>query len=1018
MRKVFYISFALILAALLTVIAVLTNLSAIASYAIGKAIEGRVEISNSYLTFKKGIFSADFNNIQLKGNIEGRIGNCQLNIGLKKGFYVRDLLLSDFDLRITVKEGKSLHLPLPENIIEAKNGIIVHNNEKFYFDKIKVKGLSPEKNFIFEVTVRNDNFFRKLKALGGGLYSGKNSRIKGQLNIEGLNLHNVSENMGGNADVKGPFSYVKENFSFEGPFEILDYSLKDLIFKKLFVVEKSRGNLSFMYSDNAMEIKISHADYKGVPLNLNLEFTKKLLTKLELAMEFFPVSYVKELISLNTILKVNFDIWNFIDGGKVKVNKFVYSTNHPLCMELKLKEAGIFYKDFNFNDVETELFFKENKLDIKNARGFFRTSSIYDVRGFISFQNDMAIRLTGKYFFSLEDVASFINTGNIILRNGQAEGVIDLSGNKNEGLNIKGSGKLIRADVMWNKFSSIGNGFFKFNNDEIIFDPIILKRGFTDILIIGKWQKNLLGLQIKGNLDAIDIKPFLPGIYGLEGIAGVDIDIQKFDNNVKVDGNVSMDDIYFEYQDIIKKERGLKSRATLTFLKENENISIDRFLYNLDIINLDLKGKIKPDRKMDFDFEIDIADFGRIAPLLFFDNYSAQGNLNARMSLTDMEFPLKNIPYMEGYIKVNNGAMRLPWLKETIREIDLVSDFQGKTFDIRVNKLTCGRTVLKQASLFSENIVQPHFLFNIDLDALDLASFQRKGDFKINVIDRSSLIAKMKGDINLLAKKIYFSNFTGDNFEAEGSFGDSRLNISQFKMDVFGGRANLYSSIDLSGDVPHVFVSNRLEKIQNRLFLKIFDERIYVKEGISSIYSNTDLYGSTVKELFGNMDGDVRIYSRDGLITKWNFLSNLLGLLNIQDVLRGKADLLKKGLPYKKMGATFTGKNGIFFTKDFIIDSPSMLIAGEGSINIKNSYIDANVTVSPLVAVDRIIGKIPVIRNILRSNREGFLYMGYTVKGPINDPDVRFNYKKSVGGKTINTLRNVLELPKEIFEND
>ncbi|MEI6155398.1 MAG: AsmA-like C-terminal domain-containing protein, partial [Deltaproteobacteria bacterium] len=134
------------------------------------------------------------------------------------------------------------------------------------------------------------------------------------------------------------------------------------------------------------------------------------------------------------------------------------------------------------------------------------------------------------------------------------------------------------------------------------------------------------------------------------------------------------------------------------------------------------------------------------------------------------------------------------------------------------------------------------------------------------------------------------------------------------------------------------------------------------------------------------------------------------------DVFRGKSDLTKEGLSYTRMGATFSINNGIFSTKDFLIDSPSMLITGNGNLDMKKTEIDAAITVSPLVTVDRTIDKIPILGNILKKEGKGFFYVVYNVKGQLDDPDINVSFTNSTGYETIKILKNILVLPKGMFE--
>ncbi len=1018
MKKALCISSALILAIFFAAIIVLTNLSTFIPYMLGKFIKGQVSISGSRLTYKEGVLVVDFNGIRIKGNVEGQAGNCQLGIGIKKGLYFKDAIISDFNLTIPATKGKSRFYPVPEELLEIKRGVIAYNKQTFNIDSAKIKGLRPGKSFSFEINVRNDDLFGTLHASGEGVYKGKATEAKGNMNLARLNLNSLSDDMHGNANINGAFTYAKKSFAFEGPFEIFDYKLKDNIFKKPFVVERAKGKVSFMYADSVMDIKISNTRYRNTPLDLDLKLVKNVFTRLELSMDFFSIQDVKDYIAVDSVTKTKFDIWNYVDDGKVRINKFVYDKKQPLYMELALKDTGVSYKDMHFTDVEAILSFRESILNISGAKGLFKTSRFYDVNGVIPFSRDKSVQIKGSYTFNLKDIPPLMDTKGINFRSGETEGVIELGGKRDKGFSINGTGKFSNTDITWKKSSVSAKGVYRFNNNEIIFDPLIVNRGGTDMVIRGKWHKNLLDLKIKGDLDAIHVQPFMPKPSDMEGIAKLDIEMQKDADNIKVDGHVSMDELSFEFPGMVKKEKGIKSKASVTMLKGKTGTRIERFLYNLDIINVNLRGNIKPDKKMDLDIAMDIFGFDKVAPLFFFSSSTTGGELDLKMSLKDIELPLRKMPCMNGYVRINKGFLRLPWLKKPLREINLVSDFKGEIFDVKIDRLTSGKSILKSATFHSEDSLSPRFSLHLDADVFDYDDFKTTGDFKIPVIDKNSLTAKSSGEIHLQAKKIHSGSFNGEDLDVKGLFSNSKLNISELKINAFDGNIDTHGSIDLSGSIPHIYVNSRLQRIKGGLFLKVFGDKDYMAEGRSNIYGNVDLHGSTVKELMGDIKGNVAIYSKDGLIKKWNLLSKMFGLLNVQDVLRGKVDFSKEGLQYKRMGATFTAKKGIFYTKDFLIDSPSMVITGNGSLDIRKHEVDANIAVSPLVTIDRTIDIIPFLRNILKDKRDGFLHLTYKVKGPMNDPDISFKFANSIGGRTIEVLRNILVLPKEIFENN
>ena len=1018
MKKAILIFSALILAFIALVVVFLTNLSSIASYATGKLIKGEAHISSAALAYKAGNIILDFKNIRLKGSIEGQAENWQLVISLKKGLCLDQVTVSDFELSVPEAKGKPRLFLLPQELFEISRGIITYNKRRFIVDEVKIRDLKAKKPFTFEIGIRNDSIFGAIRASGEGTYRGSASDIKGRLSVASLNLNQFSQNMSGMVNSEGTFTYAQQKFIYDGPFEIFDYMLKDAIFRKPFTVRKSKGKVSFLSTGALMNINIGNADYKDTSLALNLTFKKNSLARLELGSGFIDIREVKDNIALERIAKSKYDIMNYITSGNIKIRKFVFEKAMPLYGEVELKDTSISFKDTHFNNVEAVFSFDEKRLNVREAKGIFRTSTFYNVTGVIPFSEEKDINARGSYSFNLKDIPSFLNVGEIDFKNGETEGTIGIEWNKDRGYKVDGAGKILNSDITWKKLAVSAKGAYTFNNDEIVFDPLIINKGGTDLVIKGRWNKKFMDIKLKGDLDVIHIMPFAAVPFNISGVTNLDMEIYKDSNEMKADGDILMNDIYFEIPGIIKKDRGIKSKATLTVLKGAKQIRIERLLYDLDIINLNLKGDMQTDKKMNLDIAMNIPSIEKIARLFFFDGNSTKGDLELNLSIRDLMLPIKKLPYINGYAKINNGFLRLPWIRKTLKEIDIVSKFKGEAFDIEMSRLKCGTSVLNEGKLHSEGLESPRFTVHVNMETLDLNDFKTPGESSIRPINEKSLMAKVSGEMSLRSKKVNIGNVNGEYLDMKGLLSDRKFNISELKMNLFDGNIDVLGSIDLSGSIPLIYAGGRLNRIRSGMFMKAFGAKTYIAEGRSNIYGHVDSKGSTMTELVGDINGDVAIYSRNGRILKWNILSKIFGLLNIYDSLRGKAELSKEGLPYTRMGATFTAKNGIFSTKDFLIDSPSMVITGNGILDIKKDTIDGNIAVSPLVTLDRTIDKVPILRNILKEKEKGFLYAAYKVKGPIDDPDVSVSFVNTIGGKAIGILKNILILPKELLEGN
>jgi hypothetical protein len=93
-----------------------------------------------------------------------------------------------------------------------------------------------------------------------------------------------------------------------------------------------------------------------------------------------------------------------------------------------------------------------------------------------------------------------------------------------------------------------------------------------------------------------------------------------------------------------------------------------------------------------------------------------------------------------------------------------------------------------------------------------------------------------------------------------------------------------------------------------------------------------------------------------------------------------------------------------------------MLIKGDGAIDLPKDEINGSISVAPLVTVDKIIDWEPIVKNILKQKKGGFLYVVYNVKGPLKDPGISLSLANTVEDKVIELFKNTIKLPLELFK--
>jgi len=1018
MKKTIITSIAICLLALLSFGISIFTIPEVSSYLISKIVGSEVRISKIDYEYADETIMVRLTDIKMRGKVDGNIGNMVFSAGIQEGLRIKGIICTDFDLKVSDTKGKTRLFPLFADTFEIKKGRVQYGAHSFIVHQIRINDFKPGKTFTFAINVDNDYWFKSLTSFGEGVYKGGLPDLKGNMQVSALDLNRFSDRIEGKANINGNFRFEKSEFSIIGPFEVLGYKEIKESSKPLFSVERIKGDVRLSHNDTVTNIKISPMYFKDTTLSLDLKFDKTGLTHLELgSRDFIDLDEIRRCVDINSLADITVDVWNIIQTGKVRIKRLSLLNSHTFSADLDLKSALVSYKNLQLKNVDGLISIDNNRLNFSRLRGDFKTSLFNNGSGVIPFSRDKVIDLKGEYVFNLTDVPFLIDVGDFNFKKGQTNGTIGLTGNEKMGYSIKGAGRLNNADVVWKKASVTATGSYVFDNDEIAFDPLIISKGATNIAIKGKWRKRFMDFKIKGSLDISEIKPFFVAkSMEMDGMTVIDMSIKQTDDVFTVIGDVNMDDVYFQIPGIIKKKSGIHSSANIAITKHDRHVLIERLIYNLDIVRLNLTGGIEDYKIVNFDAALDAKGVESVAALFFLDSETTGGDLELDISVSDLMFPVKRLPYIKGYAGIKRGVLRLPWFKETIRGINITSYFKDDVFDINANDVTFGKNTLKAGILHIEGKDFPRFSLHISMDNLEFDRSKPAGDFRIPVIYKDSLLSRVTGDISFYTKRLKVSHLSGEELFFNGSYDNRTLNIDSLKMNSIGSGLNLRGSIDFSDPTPHINIGGKSKNFLGKLILELFNRDSRVIEGDTSIYGNINTSGITFTELTGNMNGNLAIYSHDGSIKRWNMLSKIFGLLNVSNIIKGRLDLTKGGLPYRKMGATFQISDGVFVTKDFIVDSPSMLITGSGNVNMKRNEIDAVIAVSPLVTLDVVLDKIPILRNILRKKDKGILHVGYNVKGRLEDPDITLSFKDSVGFRTIDFFKRILVLPKEMLD--
>ncbi len=385
--------------------------------------------------------------------------------------------------------------------------------------------------------------------------------------------------------------------------------------------------------------------------------------------------------------------------------------------------------------------------------------------------------------------------------------------------------------------------------------------------------------------------------------------------------------------------------------------------------------------------------------------------------MEDLPYPVTKLPLMRGYLTFRGSILRPSALALPLTGIDLAATFEGDRFTIDLSGLRVGTSALSKAHLIVAGLDSPHFTLGVDMDSFDPVDFEGIYDnrFRMPVIVSGSLADRTTGEFLLRSDRVRLRGVILKGLEMKGAFGGRMLTVTRGGAELGKGKLVFQGDAYL-GSASRINLMGRLSDVSACEVFAFLGEKQDVFEGTGSISANLAFTGRDSGQLARSASGAVHLESRDGVIRKWNILSKILALTNVSDLLRGRVDLTREGLVYKRLAASLEGRNGVFHTDDFLIDSPSMLITGAGDIDAAGKEIDGEMTLSPLVTMDRIINLIPLLRDTFREKKSGFLFFVYRIKGPLDDPEIESSYVRSVEERIVYLLRNVIKLPKALWD--
>ncbi|MDC1170304.1 hypothetical protein OAT35_02890 [Candidatus Pelagibacter sp.] len=666
-------------------------------------------------------------------------------------------------------------------------------------------------------------------------------------------------------------------------------------------------------------------------------------------------------------------------------------------LDLKLNQVNIKLNPLSFTidlkTLGTDLFYQDNIIQLENLKTQISLKSI--------FKNEFAISelVISTKSISLKDLIILVKEvknyqqlyiANEIIDNGYI--VADLKFEFNEVGNIKDNfiikGLVNNAELtLSNKKVTKLNFIFQANNKEL----------------------NLEDLTFLLNNKSLNIPK---------------INAKKNDDNFLVTGRVKNKDLNFEKNEIktfLDNEIINKNLNNLSFNSEsNFKFNIDN---NLKIKNLDIQASVNVN-KLDIDnFLGDNYILPNIKKNLVFENQQIKINYNkSKIEITG-----------SGNIFIQNNLDVINYQITNIQDNYLFNlDFEIEDNPLILNFINFEKDVESSLSLKLKGALKKdklefdHIILTEDKNIISIENLQLSKDFKIEELETINLNyedrSKLKNELKLKKDKntyvISGASFNADHLITEllksnednkkkffSKNFELKINVKKVYLDANNKIDNLKGKIILSNnEVVNLNLESNFSN-NKKITLTIRDNN---DEKITTLFSDeakplVDRY----KFIKGFTEGKLDFYSiKKNNVSKSNLkiydfkLKELPALTKILSLasLQGIADLLSgEGIRFTEFEMNFDNKADLMTINEIYAIGPAISILMEGYIE-KDNLISLRGTLVPATILNKTIGSIPLIGNILVGKKvgEGVFGVSFKIKGPPQDLETTVNPIKTL----------------------
>lgn len=268
----------------------------------------------------------------------------------------------------------------------------------------------------------------------------------------------------------------------------------------------------------------------------------------------------------------------------------------------------------------------------------------------------------------------------------------------------------------------------------------------------------------------------------------------------------------------------------------------------------------------------------------------------------------------------------------------------------------------------------------------------------------------VSGKVDIESASFKFKKLNWDSVHAMVSFMENGIGIDVSKADLCGISTPGFVSVAPPG-VRFEFRPNTADE-NLEVVIKCLLDKAGIISGdldLNAVLSSNAGEGGFFEKLQGRVD----LTSTDGWVEKYGSLARFFAILNFGDMFRGQGpDFKKEGFRYDRLTASADINDGKIIISEAVMEGPSLKVLCEGSVDLVNDKLDLELIVIPVMAVDSVIDKIPLISYIFGDSN---VSIPIKITGDLSNPSVSQISPSAIRFGLLGLIKQTLNIPATII---